>query len=69
MTLREAMDAFEMAARAEIILKLRATPADIVKIEEGLAEARSVVVRIIGAIRGQEAQIAWESAQDKDIVG
>jgi hypothetical protein len=67
MTFRECMDAFEMAARAELIKQLNAAPDAVHKIELGLADARRATLPIIEAVGGTDAVSAWKIAQDKEL--
>jgi hypothetical protein len=71
MTLREALDAFEIAARAQLISRFADPAVDIrdavSKIDEGLAEGRKEVLPIIDGVWGPGAGKAWTKAQDREI--
>jgi hypothetical protein len=72
MTFREALDAFEVAARAEIIRRMEESPPKTLqetatRIEEGLARGRLAALPIIAGVGGQEALAGWEAVQSEEI--
>jgi len=71
MTLKEALDAFEITAQAELIKRLAnlgPNPTETAsKIEEGLAEGRKAANPLISAVFGSEAVTAWKRSQEKEV--
>ena len=72
MTFREALDAFEVAARAHIIKRLEESPPTsqeerAARIDEGLAEGRKAALPIIQAVGGTEAVAGWQAMQERQI--
>ena len=67
MLLKEAIDAFEVAARAELIKRFADDPMGPTKaaekVDEGLAEGRKAAIPIIRAVFGPEEAKVWENAQ------
>lgn len=74
MTLGEALQAYDVAVRAEIIRRisdLSLTSLDEVaaRIDAGLAEGRKQAIPIIMAVGGQEAVAGWDAAQEQQLKG
>ena len=74
MTLGEALQAYEVAVRSEIIRRMAEnTPASLedaaAQIDAGLAEGRKQAIPIIKAVGGQEAVAAWDAAQKQQLGG
>ena len=74
MKLGEALQAYDVAVRGEIIRSLAEKPPtsleDVAaRIDAGLAEGRKQAIPIIKAVWGEEAVTAWDAAQGQQLGG